>query len=96
MHRPITTSWGATVVSTAPSTTHQVCCNLDPEHDPVLADEPSMLELHWWTGDTFVSHATVFEPAPKRIELAQTIKDWKQARARIRQGPPFPKDEGFG
>lgn len=96
LHRPITTNWGGTVVSTAPSTTHQTACNLHPEHEPVMADEPPMLQLHWWTGDAFVTHTTVFEPPNARIEIATMVADWPSAKTRIKQGPPFSKGGLFG
>jgi 3',5'-cyclic AMP phosphodiesterase CpdA len=96
LHRPIATNWGSTVVWTAPSTTHQVACNLHPEHEPVMAAEPPMLQLHWWTGDTFVSHTTPFEEPSRRMEIAKLVSDWKTVKARIRQGPPFSKGGPFG
>jgi Icc protein len=96
LHRPITTNWGSTVVSTAPSTTHQVVCNLHPDHLPAMAAEPPMLQLHWWTGDAFVSHTTVFEPTAARIEIASLVSDWEATKARMKQGPPFTKGGAFG
>lgn len=96
LHRPIATNWGSTVVWTAPSTTHQVACNLHPEHEPVIAAEPPMLQLHWWTGDAFVSHTTPFEPPARRIEIAKLVSDWDTVKARMRQGPPFAKGGAFG
>ena len=96
LHRPITTNWGATVVSTAPSTTHQVACNLHPEHEPVIAAEPPMLQLHWFTGDAFVSHTTMFEEPAGRVEIAKQVSDWETVKARIKQGPPFAKGGAFG
>ncbi len=96
LHRPITTVWGSTVVSTAPSTTHQTACDLHPDHGPTIAAEPPMLQLHWFTDDRFVSHTTVFERPESRIEIATVVSDWETAKARIRQGPPFAKGGAFG
>jgi 3',5'-cyclic-AMP phosphodiesterase len=96
LHRPITTNWGSTVVSTAPSTTHQVVCNLHPDHRPAMAAEPPMLQLHWWTGAAFVSHTTVFEPAAARIDIAGLVPDWEATKARMKEGPPFSKGGTFG
>jgi 3',5'-cyclic-AMP phosphodiesterase len=96
LHRPITTNWGSTVVSTAPSTTHQVVCNLHPDSLPAVAAEPPMLQLHWWTGDAFVSHTTVFEPTAARIEFSSLVPDWEATKARMKQGPPFAKGGAFG
>jgi 3',5'-cyclic AMP phosphodiesterase CpdA len=96
LHRPITTNWGSTVVSTAPSTTHQVVCNLHPDSLPAVAAEPPMLQLHWWTGDAFVSHTTVFESTAARIEFSNLVPDWEATKARMKQGPPFAKGGAFG
>lgn len=94
LHRPIETAWGHCLVSCAPSTTHQTQCNLHPEHEPVIAAEPPQLQLHWWTGDTFVTHTTVFEPPTADINIASAVSDWEVAKARIKQGPPFAKGPG--
>ena len=96
LHRPIETSWGPTVVSTAPSTCHQTRCDLDPEHEPVIAAEPPMLQLHWWHQGTFVTHTSVFEPTEHRLEIAALVSDWPAARERIQAGPPFEKGGVFG
>jgi hypothetical protein len=96
LHRPITTAWGTTVVSVAPSTAHQTRCDLDPDHRPVIAAETPMLALHWWTGDAFVSHCTPFERTEPILDMASLMSDWDAARARIVQGPPFAKGGAFG
>jgi 3',5'-cyclic AMP phosphodiesterase CpdA len=96
LHRPITTAWGPTVVSVAPSTAHQTRCDLDPQHRPVIAAEPPMLALHWWTGEAFVSHCTVFDAVEPVIDVAAMVSDWDRARERIVQGPPFAKGGVFG
>jgi 3',5'-cyclic-AMP phosphodiesterase len=96
LHRPIVTSWASTVVSCAPSTTHQTRCDLDPDHRPVISAEAPGLELHWWTGDAFVSHTTPFETPERVIDMAALMQDWPAARDRIRQGAPFAKGGAFG
>jgi Icc protein len=96
LHRPITTAWGPTVVSVAPSTAHQTRCDLDPEHRPIIAAEPPMLSLHWWTGDAFVSHCTPFERREPVLDLSTLMSDWDTARVRILEGPPFAKGGPFG
>jgi 3',5'-cyclic AMP phosphodiesterase CpdA len=96
LHRPITTTWGTTIVSVAPSTAHQTRCDLDPDHRPVIAAEPPMLSLHWWTGDAFVSHCTPFDRQEAVIDMAALMSDWESARVRIAQGPPFAKGGAFG
>lgn len=96
LHRPITTLWGSTMVTTAPSTTHQTACNLHPDHAPTMAAEPPMLQLHWFTGESFTTHTTVFEAPAKRLDISTVVSDWPTARDRIRQGPPFEKGGAFG
>lgn len=96
IHRPIHTNWGDAVVSVAPSTTMQTQCDLHPEHRPVIAAETPMLQLHWYDGDHFVTHTTPFQAPAHRIEIADVVSDWEQAKARIKQGPPFPKGGLFG
>lgn len=96
LHRPIETMWGSTLVSCAPSTTHQTQCDLDPDHQPVISAEAPGVQLHWWTGSSFVSHTTPFEAPPRAINMAQLMSDWPSARDRIRQGPPFEKGGAFG
>jgi 3',5'-cyclic AMP phosphodiesterase CpdA len=96
LHRPIQTNWGATIVSCAPSTTHQTRCNLRPDHEPVLTDEPPMLQLHWWNEGAFVSHTTPFEKPEHEVNLATQMNNWETTRGRIRQGPPFAKGGTFG
>ena len=96
LHRPIETNWSSTVVSCCPSTTHQTQCNLDPDHQPVMAAETPALQLHWWNGEAFVSHTTPFEPSAGEINMAALMSDWPSARDRIRQGAPFEKGGALG
>ena len=96
LHRPIETMWGTTLVSCAPSTTHQTQCDLDPDHQPVISAEAPGLQLHWWTGESFVSHTTPFEAPAAAINMATMMSDWPSARDRIRQGAPFEKGGAFG
>jgi hypothetical protein len=55
-----------------------------------------MLGLHWWNGDCFVSHATVFGEAERRRELAHLIANWERVKVRMKEGLPFEKGGVFG
>lgn len=94
VHRPISTRWGSTVLTTAPSTTHQSRCDLDPEEGAGVVDETPMLQFHLWDGTSVVTHTLPFEAPTQTIEFSDLISDWPTARDRILAGPPFPKGPG--
>jgi Icc protein len=94
VHRPVSTTWGATALTCSPSTTHQSRCDLHPDEGAGIVDETPMLQLHTFNGESFITHATPFEPATKVIEIGALVTDWAAARDRIVSGPPFPKGPG--
>ena len=94
VHRPVTTTWGTTSLSTAPSTTHQSRCDLDPEEGAGVVAETPMVQLHLWDGMSVVTHSIPFEAPAKTIEISEVVEDWPSARSRILAGPPFPKGPG--
>jgi Icc protein len=94
VHRSISSHWGATVLTTAPSTTHQSRCDLHPDEGAGITDDQPMLQLHQWTGEAFVTHTTTFEPPAKAIEISELVSDWERAKKGILAGPPFPKGPG--
>jgi 3',5'-cyclic AMP phosphodiesterase CpdA len=94
VHRPVSTSWGTTTLTTSPSTTHQSRCDLDPDEGAGIVDETPMLQLHLFTGESFITHSTPFEPATNTLEIGKLVSDWDAARDRIVAGPPFPKGPG--
>src|SRR5205814_9729594 len=58
IHRPIHASWGATLVTVAPSTAHQVHLDLVPESLPRFIMEPPACLLHVFDGETFITHTS--------------------------------------
>lgn len=48
IHRPITVRWSGTVVTSAPSTAHQVFLDLTPEAPVKWIAEPPACHLHYW------------------------------------------------
>ena len=94
VHRPVSTTWGSTALTTSPSTTHQSRCDLHPDDGAGIVDETPMLQLHQFTGEGFITHSTPFEAAANTIEIGALVSDWDSARDRIVAGPPFPKGPG--
>jgi len=94
VHRPVSTTWGATSLTTAPSTAHQSRCDLLPEEGAGIVDETPMVQLHLWDGSSVVTHSVPFEEPAKTIEISEVVGDWPSARERILAGPPFPKGPG--
>ena len=91
VHRPVSTVWGTTLVTTAPSTCHQTAVALHHDCPPRITTEPPMLALHQWTGDGFVSHATVFDKEGPDLNIAELVSDWPSAKASILARGPMHK-----
>jgi 3',5'-cyclic AMP phosphodiesterase CpdA len=59
LHRRISVRWGATVVTTAPSTAHQVALDLQPGGPSGFTREPPACLLHLWrAGQGLVTHTS--------------------------------------
>lgn len=57
VHRPITVRWGGTVVTSAPSTAHQIALNLYPGAPYRWTPEPPAVALHrWGPGEGLATH----------------------------------------
>jgi len=91
VHRPVSTVWGTTMLTTAPSTCHQTAVALHPDCPPRITTEPPMLALHQWTGAAFVSHATVFDKEGPDLNIAELVSDWPSAKASILARGPMHK-----
>lgn len=91
VHRSVTSGWGPTRLTTAPSTCHQTAVALHEDCPPRITSEPPMLALHQWTGDTFVSHATVFDKEGPDLNIAELVRDWPATKASILARGPMPK-----
>lgn len=65
LHRTIVARWSGTVVSTMPSTAHQVGFTLDQNRKPGLVYEPPCVQVHWWSGEgNLVSHTDYIDDHP--------------------------------
>lgn len=91
VHRSVSTVWGSTMLTTAPSTCHQTALALHVDCPPRITTEPPMLSLHRWTGDGFVSHATVFDREGSDLNIAELVSDWPSAKASILARGPMHK-----
>lgn len=94
VHRPVSSAWGTTQLTCAPSTTHQSRCDLHPDEGAGIVDETPMLQVHLVEDDLVITHSMPFEPATRTIEIGALVSDWASARDRIVAGPPFPKGPG--
>ena len=52
VHRSSFTLWNNTIVSTAPSPSHQVVLDLNKDSIPAFTIEPPSIHLHYWQEDT--------------------------------------------
>lgn len=86
IHRSITTTVGGAVVSVAPSTGQQIRLDLDGV-GAGITDEPSQLALHLWTGSTWISHETVFQPT-RQIDVAAQWPGFDQIAAALHAAGP--------
>jgi 3',5'-cyclic-AMP phosphodiesterase len=84
IHRPIQSNWGGTMVSIAPSTSHQVHLDLVPESPPHVVMEPPALYLHAFDGRQFVTHTSFIRWPQKPIDLSEYMGDWDELKAELR------------
>jgi 3',5'-cyclic AMP phosphodiesterase CpdA len=95
VHRSITATVGAAIVSVAPSTGHQVRLDLD-EVSAGLTDEQPQLALHLWTGAGWIGHEVAFAPA-RSVDIAPRWPGFDEMTAALHAcGPsarrPAPAD----
>ena len=76
VHRPIATNWAGCAVTVCPSTSVAVAGDLDPAHDPAETNEPPMLSLHAYVGDTVVTHVVAVGSAATRSSITATAPDF--------------------
>jgi 3',5'-cyclic AMP phosphodiesterase CpdA len=76
VHRPIHVAWGGTVVSTCPSTCHQVALNLTGRNGFELTMEPRAVQLHVWD-DSYglISHLSYVPAGYEEIAILDSLAD---------------------
>jgi 3',5'-cyclic AMP phosphodiesterase CpdA len=87
-HRAITSSIGRAIVSVAPSTCYQVHLDLTPEAPAHVILEPPALQLHLWTGTSFVTHTALVDPGnpldiSKSMDWPALVEELRERRARL-------------
>ena len=92
IHRAISRTWGATMLTVCPSTAHQVGLSLGRDSPAVMTLEPPSLQLHLFTGDGFVTNTRPLD-VPGVYDISARIDDWEAAKKRFDRGGPFPKSE---
>jgi Icc protein len=71
IHRPIHVGWARTVASVAPSTSHQVCLQMDDSHTLDFVLEPPAVRLHVFDpGYGLVSHLSYIPRNYERLSLS--------------------------
>ena len=91
LHRAVQSELGATPVSVCPSTCYQVYLDTIPESPPKFIAEPPALQLHGWTGHSFVTHTAYVNFSADPIDLVPLMSDWNDRRERTRRGQVIPK-----
>lgn len=89
-HRAITAGWAGSIVTSAPSISHQYPSRFGPDALPALTEEAPGMLLHWWTGKTLVSHAMPIDPVPTHEFFAGRPDLWQRMMETLRSGAPIP------
>lgn len=94
-HRAMSAAWAGTLVTVAPSVSHQFPSRFGDDALPAVALETPGMLLHWWTGRGLVSHAVPIDPAPTREFFTGRRDLWLQAIEALRAGKPIPNIEAI-
>lgn len=94
IHRSISRSWGATMLTVCPSTAHQVGLSLGRDAPAMMTLEPPSLQLHLFTGDGFVTNTRPLD-IPGVFDISARVGDWEAVKDRFARGGPFPKTESM-
>jgi 3',5'-cyclic AMP phosphodiesterase CpdA len=92
VHRAIHTTWGSTLVATAPAVTYQSCLALETGGAPLVTDVVAPIPLLWWDGQTMLAGHTDYRLPQRLLDLSTVIPDWDTYQAACRAGGPMPKD----
>ena len=91
VHRAIHTTWGATLVASAPSLTYQSRLALETAGAPIVTDVVAPIPLLWWDGDTLLAGHTDYRLPERHLDLSTVIPDWDTYSQACRAGGPIPK-----
>lgn len=91
-HRSIVTGWGSTTVSVAPSTSHQVHFDLEPESPARFTEEPAGFHVHRCLDDgDVVTHVVPVASPEGVVDLGGVFGGWDRFRDALRSGRPMRK-----
>jgi 3',5'-cyclic AMP phosphodiesterase CpdA len=93
LHRTIHSTFAGVPVTVAPPTCYSVGLNVHDEGTPMVTNEPPGMMLHYWQGDTLISH-TLFLNEHKTYDVAGKVKDWPKRWELMQQHKPIPKSLG--
>lgn len=89
-HRPITAAWAGTIVTVAPSVSHQFPSRFGVDSLPALTLEAPGMLLHWWTGQALISHTVPIDEPHTREFFAGRPDLWRRTVQELRAGKPAP------
>lgn len=92
VHRAIHTTWGSTLVATAPALTYQSCLALETADAPLVTDVVAPIPLLWWTGEGMLAGHTDYRLPQRHLDLSTVIPDWDAYQRACHAGGPLPKD----
>lgn len=94
IHRSVSSGWDSTLLTICPSTVHQVGLGLGAAAPATLTFEAPALQLHQWTGSSFVTNTRPID-VPLAHDITHGVADWSRVVTRIGQGGPFRKGDGL-
>ena len=89
-HRSMTAAWAGTIVTVAPSTSHQFPARFGEDALPAFAVETPGMLLHYWTGQRLVTHTVPIDPAPTKEFFTGRPELWRATIESLRAGAPLP------
>jgi Icc protein len=89
-HRAMTASWAGTIVTVAPSTSHQFPSRFGTDVLPGFAVESPGMLLHYWNGRTLVTHTVPIDPVPTHDFFVGRPDLWQATMESLRNGATHP------
>ena len=89
-HRAMTASWAGTIVTVAPSTSHQFPSRFGKDVLPGFAVEAPGMLLHHWNGQNLVTHTVPIDPVPTHDFFIGRPDLWHTTMDALRNGAAHP------
>jgi Icc protein len=89
-HRSMTASWAGTIVTVAPSTSHQFPSRFGTDVLPGFASESPGMLLHYWNGHSLVTHTVPIDPVTTHDFFVGRPDLWQATMESLRNGEAHP------